>query len=767
MLTEKAEYDAKLIDVKEVIAASTARLEETRANSRRVHDSEQQLRGELSEARERRSAVASRIQTLQEMQDRLEGVASGVRRAVEARRAGKLPCLRGMLGDFLQTDTAHAALVEAALAGADQQLLVDRAADLTCQADALRAALGGSAAVEVLCLDRLGPLGQDFQPSDCPQARGRVIDHVRFEGVLAPLMWRLLGTTLMVDTLADALSAAGTAPAGFRFVTQAGEVLEADGRIRFGAANRGAGVITRRSELAELHAERAALVERIEGLETQCTSAHNELQHLDELQHGLRTAVYEANTERVECQSRLGQLDEQLESLRREQPVVAKDIEALAEDIDGTIQAEGEARRKAEELEEMNRQRQAQIQQIEQRIAEARASQQEVTNRMTEMKVALAAVDEKKRSAREALDGVVRAAQAMRLDLDKDRAQIDLDRQRKADAQAAIEKAAGEVERLFAEQQQLNIEAAEVEESRAGLQQKLEEIRVQLAEKRKAHAAAQDALGAVKIELGEVDVRVENLIARAGEEMGMDLLELCKGYQHDEQRDWQAVEAEIQDLRTKIEHLGNVNLDAIAEQEELDKRREFLTTQVKDIQESHQQLNELIRKINKESRDMFLETFEAVRQQFQTLFRKLFGGGKADILMLDPENVLECGIEIIARPPGKETRSLSLLSGGEKTMTALSLMFSIFRCRPSPFCLLDEVDAALDEQNTERFTRLVGEFVDTSQFLIISHSKRTMSMSDVLYGVTMQEPGVSKRISVRFEEAGKSADEQLEPAGVS
>jgi chromosome segregation protein len=160
---------------------------------------------------------------------------------------------------------------------------------------------------------------------------------------------------------------------------------------------------------------------------------------------------------------------------------------------------------------------------------------------------------------------------------------------------------------------------------------------------------------------------------------------------------------------------------------------------------------------------MFVDTFTAVRDNFQQLFRKLFGGGRADILLTEPEDVLESGIEVVARPPGKELRTLSLLSGGEKTMTALALLFSIFRSKPSPFCLLDEVDAALDEANTERFSLLLKEFNTQSQFLIISHAKRTMSMAGVLYGVTMQEPGVSKRISVRFEEVDHALDESLQP----
>jgi len=761
-LTEKAEREAKLRDVMGVISESTARLEETRQAARGAHEREEQLRGELSESRERRSALTSRMEALREMQDRLEGVTAGVRRVLEARRAGRLGAVRGMLGDFLQADMTHAPLVEAALAGADQQLLADRYDDLAAEADALREVLGDNATVEVVCLDRLpGEPDRPDAPS-CPRAIGRVLDYVRYEDDVAPLVRHLLGRTLVVSTLAEAVGAWAEG-GGRRFVTLAGEVLEPDGRVRFGAANRAAGVVTRRSELAELRAHLADLDERIDRLESRRLASQSELRHLEELQQALRTATYEANTERVECQTRLGQLTEQIDTLRREQPVVSGDLESLAGEIDQTVRAEHDARRKARELEELNAERQREIGRLEGEIAEARRSQEAVAEKMTEMKVALAAVDEKRRAARDALQAVRDQVESMRGDLAAEREQIDLDRRRKAEAEDAIQQSRRDVDRLYAEQQRLNGESEEIDESRCGLTEKLEEIRTQLAEKRKAHTAAAEQVNALKVELGEVEVRVEGLIARAAEEMGMDLLELYEGYEHDDQRDWDAVEGEIQELRGKIERLGNVNLDAIGEQEELERRRQFLRGQLSDVEESRRQLNALIRRINRESREMFLATFEVIREHFQGLFRKLFGGGRADILMIEPENVLESGIEIIARPPGKQLRSLSLLSGGEKTMTALSLMFSIFKSRPSPFCLLDEVDAALDEQNTERFARLVGEFVEDSQFLIISHAKRTMGMADVLYGVTMQEPGVSRRIGVRFEDAGEKMDRRLEP----
>ena len=164
-------------------------------------------------------------------------------------------------------------------------------------------------------------------------------------------------------------------------------------------------------------------------------------------------------------------------------------------------------------------------------------------------------------------------------------------------------------------------------------------------------------------------------------------------------------------------------------------------------------LDEVINRINTQTRDMFRATFEQIRDNFRTMFVEVFGGGKADIILEDPANALECGIDIIARPPGKEPQSISLLSGGEKTLTAVALLMGVFRSRPSPFAILDEVDAALDEANVERFNSVLQEFLARTQFVVITHSKRTMACADILYGVTMEEPGVSKRVSVRFEES--------------
>jgi chromosome segregation protein len=219
--------------------------------------------------------------------------------------------------------------------------------------------------------------------------------------------------------------------------------------------------------------------------------------------------------------------------------------------------------------------------------------------------------------------------------------------------------------------------------------------------------------------------------------------------------DWTAVAAQVESLQQRIDEMGPVNLVAIEEYEETEQRYQFLTTQNDDLVNAKAQLLEIINRINTQTRQMFLETFEKIRDNFRLMFVDVFGGGKADLILADANDVLESGIDIVARPPGKQLQGISLLSGGEQTMVAVSLLFSIYQVKPSPFCVLDELDAPLDESNINRFVKVLQRFIHHSQFVVITHNKRTIGMADVLYGVTMEEHGVSKIVSVKFHKAGE------------
>jgi chromosome segregation protein len=217
-------------------------------------------------------------------------------------------------------------------------------------------------------------------------------------------------------------------------------------------------------------------------------------------------------------------------------------------------------------------------------------------------------------------------------------------------------------------------------------------------------------------------------------------------------------EQRLKDLRQQIERMGEINVTAIEELAELTQRFEFLSTQKKDLEASLEQLHGAILKINRTSRERFAQTFEAVNEKFQKVFPRLFGGGRAQLVLSEEAPGMEQGVEIVAQPPGKKLQSMNLLSGGEKALTAVSLILAIFLIKPTPFCLLDEVDAPLDDANVGRYNEIVREMSQQSQFILITHNKRTMEIGDTLYGVTMEEPGISKLVSVRMREASAAND---------
>jgi chromosome segregation protein len=223
--------------------------------------------------------------------------------------------------------------------------------------------------------------------------------------------------------------------------------------------------------------------------------------------------------------------------------------------------------------------------------------------------------------------------------------------------------------------------------------------------------------------------------------------------------DWNAVAQQVEALQKRLDELGPVNLVAIEEYEETEQRHQFLTAQYDDLVSAKAQLLEVINRINTQTKEMFTTTFNQIRDNFRLMFTEVFGGGKADLILTDENDVLESGIEIVARPPGKQLQTISLLSGGEQTMTAVSLLFSIYQVKPSPFCVLDELDAPLDESNINRFIRVLQRFIAHSQFIIITHNKRTIGMADVLYGVTMEEHGISKIVSVKFHKVNEPMTE--------
>ncbi|KPK86008.1 MAG: hypothetical protein AMJ81_02250, partial [Phycisphaerae bacterium SM23_33] len=376
LLARRAGVEGKLEDVRAVLADSQSRLDAAHRQAQQLQQDDAGLAAEISQAQQDHSGMLSRQAVLEEMQQRFEGVGEGVRRVLAAVREGQLPFVRGMLGQFIEADVEHAKVIEAALAGAEQRLLADRLDDVLQSADNLRQLLAGAGGVELIPLDLLPAAQAAGEPVH--GALARACDWLRCEPAVAPAVQAALGTTLVVESLARALEIARREPGRWRFVTLQGELLESDGRVRIGAGRPAAGVISRRSELAELARRLGESRTRLDALEARREELRARRAHLEEVLQALRTAVYEANTERVEHESLLERLNEQLAELQREGPLLAEEVRQLAEEIELAVHGERQAKEKAAELEELHRQRESQIARLGEALAEADRGQEDL-----------------------------------------------------------------------------------------------------------------------------------------------------------------------------------------------------------------------------------------------------------------------------------------------------------------------------------------------------------------------------------------------------
>jgi chromosome segregation protein len=349
-------------------------------------------------------------------------------------------------------------------------------------------------------------------------------------------------------------------------------------------------------------------------------------------------------------------------------------------------------------------------------------------------------------------------------------------------AHEELEQLAGRRKGLEGEQVELEQRSVALSDVRDACAGDLEKARVSAAELGQRQAGAQELVREVeglqetsgvelstrKMEAQETRIRRDELRRQVLEELEVDLdvqqvievpalagaVEADAGpaAEAEEETDWDAVESEIEELRGRLSRMGNVNLEAVDELAAVLERLTFLVGQRDDLLQAQHSLGDTIRRVNKESRERFQVTFDEVREHFRGIFRKLFRGGRADISLAEGEDILEAGIEINVAPPGKDSRAITLLSGGERTLTAVGLLFALFKARPAPVCLLDEVDAALDETNIDQFCTVLEDFLGQTQFIVVTHARRTMSYSDTVFGVTMQEHGVSRVLSLTLQE---------------
>ncbi len=758
LLTEKAQNNARLEDIERVLGELEDNLEAKKRKRQEIEKDVTAANKRLANSKEARSALNSELGVLTDMERRYEGLTAGVKTILENQSGenARLDYVEGILANIVEADIEYANAVEAALEGKTDAVVISDTERLLADGETIEQLQGR---VDFLGTDRIQPFADSTDFSQVDGVLGRAVEFVKFDGRFGPLIWQLLGKTLVIDSMATARTLAAKLGGGYAFVTLKGESLCENGVLRLGPLGKTTGLISRKSRMRQLKESIANITAEITELEGDIDNNIQTKEHLDKLCKELRTAIYEANTEKTQAKSSLAGLDKDIKRLREEQPLIAGEMDQLEGQINKSVQQEYDSQQKLQELETVNAERTDRIEELETQLSSRKAMQQAKVGELTELRVMLGQMSEQSKALTQLTAGIENQLQTNNRAGEKAREEIATCTEQHARAQSDILACEAQVSELFVAKEGCQGNNRRLQEEIQSLTAEQRRAEQMIRDKRQQKGDIEEQISRLKVELGQLEVKLEDLVERVQEELQIDLRQAYQNFTEDD-TDWRQVKDEIIELRGKIERLGNVNLDAIEEQENLEERHEFLTTQLEDLNRSKAQLQQLIAKLNKQSREKFREAFEDIRAQFQQIFRKLFGGGKADILLEDAEDILDAGIEIVAKPPGKETRSISLLSGGEKSMTAMALMFAVYKSRPSPFCFLDEVDAALDEANNERFNILLKEFESDSQFIVITHSKRTMSISDVLFGVTMQTRGVSKKISVRFDDYDMEDEEE-------
>ena len=694
----------------------------------------------------------SRIHLLSEMEKEYEGFNKAVRLIMQAAEKNALRGVHGPVANLMTTDKRYAVAIEIALGAGMQNVVVDREEDAKSAINFLKQRDGGRATFLPLTAIR----GDVLREAGVEREYGYVgvaSQLVQFDKRYAEIFNNLLGRTVVVEDMDCGIAIARKYSNRFRIVTLDGQVLNRGGSMTGGSVSRSAGILSRANELKELTARREALTEKLDAALREADEAKRDLNaaqyELDvarEQQRGAEDAVLRLTGEKK-------QYDMLLESLRTRESDIAAELESITA--------------RTEELKKAAAAREEEIKKHEAEAARCRAESEEKLAGQNELqrdsahlgdeiaarKSTLAGFTAERETTERALGDLETLAQQMRGDEDGRRALIE-------DYHAKIKAAEEEIAQHDAVTASLR---ADAEKRRAELAE-LAEAKLALEGERSANDRRYRECNELLSQTQAAAGRLEQKRVTAAMEEKQILDKLWESYElsHSAAQE-QRIELEsvpkasrrINELKREINGLGNVNVGAIEEFDRVNTRYTYLTGQRDDVEKAKEELLGVIENITSEMTVIFKEQFALIRESFQETFLELFGGGKATLELEDENAVLDCGIEIKVQPPGKALKTLSLLSGGEKAFVAIALYFAILKVHPTPFCVMDEIEAALDEPNVIRVAHYMRRICDKTQFIVITHRRGTMEAADVLYGVTMQERGVSKVLTINMNDMAK------------
>ena len=682
-----------------------------------------------------------RIRMLNDLENSMEGFANSVKQVLKASKTGQLRGVLGSAAQLLKVDSEYSLAIETALGGALQNIIVENE-------DAAKRGirfLQENKAGRATFLPKTSVKGTRLNENGLESCDGFVslaVDLIKFAPELTGIYNSLLGRIVVAEDIDLATNIAKKYGYKFRIVTLDGQVINAGGSFTGGSTSRSSGMLTRKNDIEKLTDEKNSLISKLEEVKESCRKLQAEA---DKLGFDVEAAKDELNTvssDKIRFEAEINRLNALLNQNAEQLKGSAANAERLKTRIAETEKSIKLSREKLAEAEKAIAEKEKHVSENQEQRSEMQQLRDSLTNEMSALRLNEAELGKDIAALRSEVERLER--QCLEIGDNSARLAVEMDEQRRIikEKEKRIEELKAELDNSHNAAEELNERISSTRAEYRLMEQKSNEYRAQVREL----SDGKEKFSREMTRLEERRISVQNnydkIIADMAEQYNLYLSEAVKLAQPVD--DLPSLQRDLAEVKQKIRSLGSVNVGAIEEYKEVSERYNFMSGELNDIETSKRELEKLIDELTENMRRQFTESFTQINENFKKIFVELFGGGHAELSLTEPDDVLESGIEIQVAPPGKVIKNLSLLSGGEQAFVAIAIYFSILKLKPAPFCILDEIEAALDDINVTKYAQYLRKFTDTTQFILITHRRGSMDEADVMYGVTMQEKGISK-----------------------
>lgn len=702
------------------------------------------LTAQAEDIRIRAGQLTARKKTIEEMENNYEGYNGAVRFIMKSNIKG----IDGVVAELMKVPAGLEIAVETALGAGMQNIVCEKDANAKEAINLLKSNKAGRLTFLPIESVKASPVNVSRAISGAPGFRGLAADLVEYDGKYESVFRYLLGRVAVVDNMDRAVALSKAAGNGLRFVTLDGEIINASGAITGGKyKNATANLLARRSEIEKLKQDIDSMKEEYKGVEEQLDSEKKKAEELASKIEDIETRRRDLELEAADISAKLNMLAESGKDAEQNTAKKERELAAIEQDFENAVKMSEEAFRHADEaeaeIERLNEEINGKLEEyekIKERVSEA-------AEEITAARIAKTDRDNKFESVCQLLSRVQDAIDDFTIQIDDRNDMLEVLEQEKNKLLFNSEDVGDTVKALSEEKMELEDYIARISQEKAVLVEELNTLNAEYYSVGDSLNAYQDQKYQQEIKLAKNETQLDTIKEKLWDEFEISYAQALE-FKKENFALAPAVK-ESREIRSRMRELGDINVGAIKEYEQVSERYGFLTEQRADITAAMDELKAIINDMEKTIKTRFKENFDQIVVNFEEIFKELFGGGHAELRLDDEDNPLEAGIEIIAQPPGKKLQNINLMSGGEKTMTAIALMFAVLKTKPTPFCILDEVEAALDDANIDRFAEYLRKFHEI-QFAIVTHQKATMEHADVLYGVTMPEQGISKVLSLRL-----------------